>query len=282
MHKIREFFKNTIFYKPLKYFYNLGRILINFRNWLKYRNNIFLVYTMGRVGSQTTQNTLQQKLAPIPVFLVHFLSDNWLLDILPKNGSVDAPSIKKGTAIRDYISKKSSKRKKIITLVREPVTWQISFMFHNWQLFFKGKSVEDITEEDIYNHLNNSSYEYMMTWFNSEFKLFTGIDIYQYPFDKEKGYIIFSTKEYDVLCMKMEKVNDCFREAYEAFTGLKIERLIKGNITREKDTFKSLHHELVKDYKISKSKAEELYSSKYVRHFYTEAEIAEFLKKRRA
>lgn len=59
-------------------------------------------------------------------------------------------------------------------------------------------------------------YNYLVQdFFDQEFKKFWGIDIYQYPFDKEKGYSIYKINNVNILIYQLEKMNALEKEIGE-------------------------------------------------------------------
>jgi Putative capsular polysaccharide synthesis protein len=234
--------------------------------------NIYLIYSMGKVGSASIYTSLKQKKPYSDIFHLHFLSDNYLKNILPKQPEFFHSNIALGNKILRHIKKNKHKRIKVITLVREPVSRSISELFQNWQ-----SSYEDILKIDnqqLVSRIENSNFEFALNWFDNEFLEYTGIDIFSLPFDKHKGYSIYTFDNFDMVCMKLESLNAIGEKAMIEFLGEDF-NLLDANMTSQKVT--SEKYQYLKDnVKINKEILISLYDSKLVAHFYNQEEIQKF------
>lgn len=249
----------------------LNRLL---HQW-KHGKKVFLIYTMGKVGSTTIYTQLRKKYPYFPVFHLHFLSDEWLHKRLPAMHSFFHANIKQGEHVLQQLDKLKDHRIKIVTLVREPMVREISDIFQNWKGLFDVTSIHDIAPEKFREHLDKHDHDYVLNWFDTEFKSYTGFDIYSKPFDKQKGYSIYSTPRFDILCIQLEKLNDVLPEAMKAFADVELDNGVASNTSETKES-KELYRALVSTYKMTESRAEQLYASKYVQHFYSADDIQRF------
>jgi len=240
-----------------------------------FSNTIILIYSMGKVGSTSIYFSLKKKLPVTDIFHVHFLSDYWLNEKLPRMNKYFHGNINHGKEILSHIRKNPGKRIKIITLVREPISRDVSDFFQNWKSEYK--NIEGIKTEQILQAIEENKHEYTLNWFDTEFKNYLGFDVYKIPFDTEKGYKIYNLPNIDILCLKLEEINKTGHKALNEFLGIQLSLLNKNTSLEKKG--KELYLEVKKKYKASKSKLHELYSSNYVRHFYTEEEINTFKEK---
>jgi len=273
---IIEFFRKLNFkFKTFTKAENLFRPYYKLRDW-SYGNEIILVYSMGKVGSSTLYHTLAKRLPTIDIFHAHFLSDYWLKEILPSIDGAFYPNIEKGLKIREYLNLKPNKKIKIITLVREPISREVSDIFQNFMTFTQ--DIESTSYKQVISELDSKDYSYVLNWFDSEMKNFLGFDIYAFPFNKEAGYQVYNHNGIEILCLKLEKLNHAGVEALKRFLSFKNLIVYNSNISQLKKG-NALYNKVKKEYKIKKEKAEDLYNSKYVNHFYSGAEI-EIFKKR--
>ncbi len=236
---------------------------------------IYLVYSMGKVGSAGVYLSLQRRKPYAAVFHVHFLSKNWLQDRLPKEHESFHSNISLGNDILKHIRKNPNKRIKIITLVREPVIRSISDLFQNWKHLYD--DIQEVDNETLQEHVETTNYEYALEWFDSEFNEYLDLDVYSLPFDREKGYEIYNLDKCDILCMKLEALNKVGNQAMQEFLGEEF-KLTSSNISSQKPT-KDQYSYLKDHVKISIDKLNEVYGSKFVQHFYTSEEIADFKKR---
>ena len=92
------------------------------------------------------------------------------------------------------------KKAKIISLVRNPIDNMMS-VFARTQLASNtsGPNLgendlssllsEDLVQRFIAEYFQSDRYLHQLEWFDSEFKAALGIDAYDYPFDKQQGYV---------------------------------------------------------------------------------------------
>ncbi|WP_281614160.1 putative capsular polysaccharide synthesis family protein [Flammeovirga sp. SubArs3] len=260
LRKITIFFRSVIRFV----FYNL-----------KIKNEIILVYTMGKVGSSSVFDSIEKNNPYSYVFHVHFLSNNYLYKILPKLDKVFLINIIKGEKVLKVINNFTGCRLKIVTLTREPVSRAISDMFQNWN--YKYDDIENISIDIIYNDILNSNFEYTSNWFEYEFKNYLNYDIYKYKFDKMKGYQIYKSEKFDILCIKLELLDSVYKNAFKDFFGEDIILMNTNNSKSKKgnESFTLIYDKL----KIDTHKLNKIYNTKYMKYFYTSKEINSFKEK---
>lgn len=260
---------NKIKHKLGKVYRQIGRI--GYKD-----NNIYLIYTMGKVGSSSIYKSLKKKHPFAHNYQVHHLSKLWLQEILPQRPHKSSrANIPKGKEAIRAIESNPGKRIKIVTLTREPISRSISDLFQNWRRIFD--DIEAVEIEDLKDHVESLDYDYAINWFDSEFFNFTNVDIYQLPFDKEKGYETYTMENLDILCIKLERFNSIPSSVLQEFLGTDLELLTANTSSNKKG--KDRYKYLKKNVKINADKLEELYSSKYMHHFYTDSEIEMFKNK---
>ena len=246
----------------------------------KYRrlkNKTVVIYTLGKVGSSTLYYELK-KLSPWNnVFHAHFLSDEWLLKRL-KNTNHFEFNNQSAQKVFSYLNNNPNKQKKIITLVREPISRELSNFMQNPKDYAGSDLLIDGIEKLQQVYLDKVSYEYTLNWFDSEFYNYTGFDVFSKTFDKEKGYAIYSHKDTDILIIKLEKLNECYTSALNDFLGINLQLQTNANQSSNKPISK-VYTQLKNSIKFSKEELQDVYNHKYVTHFYTEKEIIGFIKK---
>jgi len=230
---------------------------------------------MGKVGSTSIYTELKKKLPFADIFHVHFLSEYWLRKKLPALDKYFHSNIDLGNEIINQINKNPYKRIKIITLVREPIIRDISDLFENWRSVYE--NIDQIDIQTLHKRIDESTHEYTLTWFDTEFKNYTGFNIYEMPFNKEKGYEIYRLENADILCLKLEALREVGSKAIKEFLGVSVE-ISNRNLSADKQG-KNLYMEIKRNYKASESKLSVVYNSLYMKHFYTEQEIKELINK---
>lgn len=233
------------------------------------KNNIFLIYTMGKVGSSSIYETLKSKLAYNQIYHIHFLTkENMYWRDQFKNN-------KSASIVERYVRKrvsnnKNKKKLKVITIVRDITSRDLSMIFQNYDSFFeKNESINNKKIEDIFEKQNQ---DLSIRWFENEFQKYLNIDIYKLAFNKDMGYSIYEFENIDLLVLKLEKLNYCYKDALKKFTNIEFNKLIKVNEAGNKKIAK-LYSETKKNIRISSKKLALNYESKYMNNFYTKDEI---------
>ena len=248
------------------------------RQTLKLNETIYLVYTMGKVGSTTIQETLDTYLKVGDVFHVHYLSDKGT-EHLEKLGFTEAS--KKVEIIKNIINNKTAV--KIITVTRDPIAKKISGLFQNpWIYGLDEESLTQLTAQEVCEIINQNLDKFWdsLTWFDEEFFDYTGIDVYSKSFDFNQRKENISQGNIDVLVLRLEdfKETETITAHLQDFIGEPIKELINGNQTQNKQS-KELYKKTIDMIQFPEDFLKQIYGSKYCNHFYTPTEINKFWSK---
>lgn len=204
------------------------------------------------------------------IWHIHFLGETWLTKM--ENGhEVFDRNIK----LAERFYKRLEERKwniRIITLVRDPVAREISGLFQTWQHIFDRPDVTDITLDEALGYLRKEEFGYSENWFNTDFKEFTGLNLFESTFDKDKGYTIYRSNRGPVICLQMERLDEVYNEAMNQFMGNGSYRLERTNITADRSSG-AFNVEVKKAFKLDKEKADKVYNSTFTQFFYNKSEI---------
>lgn len=230
-----------------------------------------LVYQPGKVGSSTVFSTLFRE--GVDVIQIHYICA--FDDADPEIAVMEE-------ALAYFKKNLRTEGCKIITLVRDPLARALSLFMEEFGSdmytsyhFDSGCSLAAKASEDIVKNLNNNN---EFTWFDRELKEATGIDIYQYPFDKDKGYAWIKEGNIEILVLTLEKLNENVGVLGE-FVGKPSIKLRNSNIGDEKQ-YKYIYEGLKKDIRIPAGVMESQYkNNSQMDHFYTEEEKERFLQK---
>lgn len=243
-----------------------------------------IVYQMGKVGSTTVYFSVKDALPFIPVFHVHFLSHSALKEQEIFYNSVGKTSnqirhLRHGNFLRKKIDKSAAIHWKIITMVRDPVIREISTFFQKKEKKFPtGIDTAEIIKI-LQNHFNSfdESTDFACNWFDRELRSNFKIDVYDFDFDKEKGYQIIREKDQEILIIRLEDLNNCFQAASREFLEInKPISVLSENVAARKQ-YKEQYLEVVNTLKIPRDVCELIYSSKYIKHFYSDDMIDNFI-----
>jgi hypothetical protein len=229
--------------------------------------NIVFVYQPGKVGSSTVNATILQHLDPERVVHLHFLSKDFKKRAQGKAAyKWHMEQIDKAEKLRQ---ENPGKAIKIISLVRDPVSRNISDFFQNPQNYLEcGQSIESADVDELVQiYKRKNSYKYILNWFDNEFARYTGIDVYSHPFAQQHGFSRFNENNYDVLIIRVEDLDGVFDVALGEFLGIDVAGLKEEN-RKDIESGSVLYRQFRNRIEFPRRELEEVYSSRYSKHFY--------------
>ena len=249
------------------------------------------IYQMGKVGSSTVYRSLKKSKLSNPVFHTHFLTSSGIEMAEQFHKSAKRKPIpghiQLSKMLRSKLNRSGNPKIKIITLVREPIAFEISNFFENVKLL-NATLIDDNGQIDNVKALSflenkiktyNTKTAYVDTWFDNEIKVVCNIDVFDYPFDFNQGFCVIKQNNVDLLILKLEDLNRNFNRAVTDFLLPKQPlEMIKTNIGKKK--IYSADYQYVKDnIKISEAVCRRIYSSRFCMHFYNAKMRESFVKK---
>jgi len=253
------------------------------------------VYTMPKVGTNSFYNSLRQygmrkifthSLYPSPVKARDILPDgeptaasfvfkvNWIMRI-------DAAHVK--TYLQKYLHRQ---KLLVITGVRNPLDRILSSFFQEFDGAYQdGVRAIPSHPDSLYPEIT----DYVMRnftsedWFNCELKSNLQIDVYQHPFDCSKGYQIIEENKVRLLIIRIENLDNVWEKAIIEWLGKKRPSgmdlpLLKANETSKKG-IADLYKEVKSSIKFDPKLIEDIYSTQYAKHFYSQEELERFKQK---
>ena len=243
-----------------------------------------LLYQMGKVGSSSIYRTLQQSGIKNPIYQVHYLSDDLTAQKIKHSKVGKFPyHLELGSALQKKIPKKRIKVK-IISLVREPVSREISNFFQNH--WFVSSDIYDergiIDSKKAAEYLDKvlsapHTFDDMFNWFDRELKSVFNIDIFTHNFNPEDGYLIINDENADVLIIRLEDLSEKGFKIISEFLELPFKLSpVTANIRLQSEHSES-YKKVKKTIKLDPAVCEKIYESRFVRYFYSRNEISEFI-----
>ena len=176
-----------------------------------------LIYQNGKVGSLTISQSLK-KMDIRNAHIHRFFFENEVVGelLLGKEYEEfirDSNFFKINSTEYVKLIKDKIKGKKIITVVRDPVAVDLSTVFQ-WigsgesDVFFSKRLKQGISFVQAVSELMIKIQNRMFDWFDEELREASGINIFDYPFDKKKGYSIISENGVEILILKVEKLEE--------------------------------------------------------------------------
>ena len=262
--------------------------------------NSYLVLNPTKVGSMTICKSLRQ-IGRLPFHCHTLVSVSDIFDSLTGTKGM----------WRDYRrrlleSQRPGKRLRIITGVREPISRDISQYWHvfdswviYWNEFESYPSMQESCLEFIKKYTwlppapdevlspaygyydgfrQNRKYGWEFDWYDQCLKRELGVDVYAYPFDREKGYTVIQTDFVEIFLYRMENLNDLEKELAE-FVGSPDFRLTNTNTSMDKE-YLFAYKEFMKTFNPPQELIDFYYKGNpYMDHFYTEEQKKEMLKR---
>ena len=253
-----------------------------------------LIYQMGKVGSTTIDASLEQAELALSIYKAHFLSDEGIAHGEKFHQETlkvpwhETPHIQTSQHIREQIRSDDSINWKIITLVREPISREISEFFQYFHSMYPellddaGNIVNEAralrilqTKFMFYNPETN----YTCRWFDMEMRNMFGLDVYAYPFDHDSGYTVVQQGNIDLLMLRLENLNETMGDAIGRFLNLPTPlKMVKAN-QRSEQQRGHLYRKVIQEFAISESLCRKIYGSRYAQHFYSPTEIERLIKR---
>lgn len=247
--------------------------------------NIILVCTMPKTGSSTIYASLRTANLPYAVYHTHLFTDDlderW--DASEQRG-YQPPARKELNEIkrlRELFDSTDTKRWKVITLVREPISRCLSSLFQGWRFFLKDIDQDDLPSENLarvqlaFIERAKTCYQASQEWYPQQINDVFGIDIFSHPFPREKGYAFYQGPKTDLLLLKLENLNHCYQSAFKEWLGVENFRLVEANVAENK-RYVDLYQAVSKKVVVPNEMIERMYTLDCVRHFYTHDEITKF------
>lgn len=251
------------------------------------RKEPLLVYQMGKVGSSTVRRSITASNLDIQPYHLHYMSGiDYMVGLCRAQSLPLQDHILSSIYCKKLIRRKKADGKKInvITLVREPISKNISQFFQNIEVSYpeygysekaNRLSPDELVLDLIAFFIQNFRHDDPLVWFDQELKQFMNIDVFETDFPHEKGYQVYENESFRVLLIRLENLNTCIAEAMGCFLDIEDFKLANENISSEKE-YADLYKKMKKKIKLPDTYIEKMYSSKMAKHFYTEREIKAF------
>lgn len=223
-----------------------------------------LIYQPGKVGSRTIFATLNK--AKINVLHLHTMYD--------KSIGSDAELPRLISQMRNW-----GKQVRMIVGVRDPIARSLAtFMQMFTHDYLSDYNLSRSIEENAWAKMESQlEKDWLFSrWFDNELNKVTGIDVYEYPFDKERGYTWIKERGIEILLYKMEQMNEIV-DVLGEFVGSPGLVLVNKNVGKEKQ-YRYIYEELKNRIKIPVEVIEQQYQSPKFLHFYTEEEKERFMR----
>lgn len=252
--KICEHEKKMLYNKD--YTEHMERVFKYFTFLPLHNDEIILIYQPGKVASSTVYKSILN----YNKYTLHC----HVLDNVKENNDTLLQLLEIKTA-------------KIISLVRDPVERQIAVMWQNIHQIHRYSADADFRDIEK-NFFPEDFVGGEFGWFDRQMKKVFNIDVFEYPFDQNKGYSIIKKGNIEVLLMKMERLN-ALEDVIGTFLNIEKFKLDNENIGLEK-AYRFAYRDYKKDFGLPKEVLENVYiKNEKTKHFYSEQERIAFYDK---
>ena len=260
-----------------RYFRKIVKLIYQIKfKVLNFENHPIIILTPGKVGSSSVYKTIKEG-TDYSVFHIHRFSQKGIEESKKSHLNSDRKSLPLHLIVSDLLSKKLLNYKKdvrIIVIVREPITREISSFFQNTEMFktlIEDKNLNIDNEKAkklLLARLKTDFCKEIEEWFDLEINGNFGVDVFTEDFNNEKKYTIIKHDEVSILFLRMEDLNEIFSIAIGEFLNLKPSlQLKKSNISDVKhyaETYKKVKNSI----KLTPETINKIVGSKYFKHFY--------------
>ena len=228
-----------------------------------------VIYQMGKVGSESVYRSLR---ASTTINCLHHHSLNPAhLEYEARNHN--RPSQLRAKAFSLFVASQwaaDHRRWKFITLVREPISRNLSAFFQNRMV--DSASASQTRAETFINEFRERYPHYVpLVWFDREVLPVLGIDVYAHSFDPKKGSRVIRGKRADLLVLKTQLPDEEKSRQIADFLSLDCFRLRRHNEGKSKH-YHRVYNAVKAMYRPSVEEAAYLLDSRFTRHFYSKAE----------
>ena len=247
-----------------------------------------LIHSMGKVGSiSVTRSFESMQLSNTRIYHTHHLNPDRLqksININIKHGKLITRHLQDSKDFsRIYLDDlEKLKTTKVITLVREPIGRNISGFFQNIDFFLPDFIAQyesgELQIEEVANcFLEKYPHQTPLNWLDIEVKNIFGIDVFGGIFPKDSGYYIWH-EPVNLLLVKLESITNSYRAAIKDFMGFNRIELPASNIGDNKK-YNKAYKQFKESIVLPEQYINDMYSSRYSKHFYSERELSEFTRK---
>lgn len=246
-----------------------------YKVYVRAGRQLCLVYQMGKVASSSVANAIETQRC-YRQFQVHRLNPHNIDGMNQRRANRGLPPLSVDVEGRIVYTKFIRRREpcKIVTLVREPVGRNISAFFQNTRHDHARENESSALTRDalVQEFLREYSHDTPLVWFDNEMRFTTGIDVYDYYFPKEEGYMQIECGVYQLLIMRHDLCDETKVQTLNAFLGTTIKKMCSRNVGAEKK-YKDGYATFIRNVRLPKAYLDRMLQSRYCRHFYSEDEI---------
>ena len=167
----------------------------------------------------------------------------------------------------------------LISMVRDPVAVSVSWFFFGLQRWFGCQHKPDPSNFEFdelcgYFH-NRFAHDGMLNWFEDEWNITTGVDVYNVPFDRDRGWHVYKRAKVKALVLSAHLSDEAKAEALTGFIGRSVSVVPRVNESSNRPS-PEIYEKLKESIRNNSPLVDRLLGSRYTRHFFPEEQIEGF------
>jgi len=172
----------------------------------------------------------------------------------------------------------------VITTVREPIAQAVSAFFHGsvrrglpTDAPVEGNMVDRLTADLLAEHWERAP----LRWFDRELEPALGIDVFAEPFDPALGHAVIETPRARLLLLRQENL-DAAPDVLARFLGVRAPVPVPARNQAAGKEYGEVYAEFLRSVRLPDPVLDEVYGSRYARHFYADTELTRFRRRWRS
>ena len=253
----------------------------------------YLIHTMAKVGSKTIVRTIQKSSPTAYLQITHSLANQ---SVCLAEKSVEALPVKpwkqldKSRTIQRWITGNELPIKwNVMSPVRDPVARDVSYFFECLPMFYPelvaSENVNQLLEKfyEVIEAIDENPASSMMsyvshptTWFDDEIKPLFSIDVFDQPFDFDRGFSVYHSPNANLVVPRLEDFDRCLESALCALLNRQKVEILNTNRAADKferAPFYRLYKEFQSKVAPSQQYLDSVYNSKFSKHFFSSSEL---------
>jgi len=262
-----------------KYFGSVVELIYGIKfKLINFNQPPIIILTPGKVGSSSVYSTLKNE-TQNQVFHIHNFSEEGIkkseIDHLTSNRKSKPLHLIVSKILRKKLSNYKGKLL-IITIIREPISREISSFFQNTELHkdvLENRKLEidiDKAQTMLSQELESDICKSLKEWFDLEIYNNFGIDVFSTSFDYEKKYSISQGKNTSHLLLKMEDLDEVFPKAIQEFLNIDQPIHITSTNIGDKKHYANIYKDIKGNIKLKPQKIDQIVNSDYFQQFYAQ------------
>ncbi len=240
-----------------------------------------LLHQMGKVASTAIADALRRhhRVQPWQVQNTHtlnsvnFAQKRWFFS---QPGRSMPPELETGLYLREEVIP-SGRPLRIISPFREPVARNVSSFFHSLDYYMpEVDRGADVPIDDVATaFLRRMNHDVCPRWFLDEIYEPFGIDVYQTPFDHDRGFTTFRRDHVELLVLRFDLPDERKAEIVAAFLGVETFEIVRTNQAADRADA-TLYKRFCREAALPRDYLDYQYATPFVRHFFTPDQIESF------